>query len=95
MRFFFYYNKSCEAGSSLRTADAFPVVASLAPLFFGGREATTGNASAARRLGRAKLLCNVNMTNGLNNFLKIKMIIIEKYSCYTSSKVVVLAKIKY
>ena len=58
---------------SLRTADAFPVVASLPPkiaskqkvlrhgnrfaardsqtLFFGGREATTGNASAARRLG--------------------------------------------
>ena len=31
---------------SLRTADAFPVVA----LFFGGREATTGNASAVRRL---------------------------------------------
>ena len=52
----------------------------------------TGNASAVRRLGRAKLLCNVNMTNGLNNFLKIKMIIIEKYSCYTSSKVVVLEK---
>ena len=33
--------------NSLRTADAFPVVASL---FFGGREATTGNASAVRRL---------------------------------------------
>ena len=33
---------------SLRTADPFPVVASL--LFFGGREATTGNASAVRRL---------------------------------------------
>ena len=30
---------------SLRTADAFPVVAS-----FRGREATTGNASAVRRL---------------------------------------------
>ena len=30
--------------SSLRSADAFPVVA------FGGREATTGNASALRRL---------------------------------------------
>ena len=40
-------------GGSLRTADAFPVVASLPPknmLFFGGREATTGNASAVRRL---------------------------------------------
>ena len=39
---------------SLRIADAFPVVASLPPknrtLFFGGREATTGNASAVRRL---------------------------------------------
>ena len=35
---------------SLRTADAFPVVAvaSLPPLFFGGREATTGNASAVQ-----------------------------------------------
>ena len=40
------------------------------------------------------LLSNVNMTNGLRNFLKIKMIIIEKYSCYTSSKVVVLEKKK-
>ena len=39
-------------GFSLRSADAFPVVASLPPLFFGGREATTGNASALRRLGR-------------------------------------------
>ena len=38
-------------GFSLRSADAFPVVASLPPLFFGGREATTGNASALRRLG--------------------------------------------
>ena len=37
--------------SSLRTADAFPVVASsLSEKFFGGREATTGNASAGRRL---------------------------------------------
>ena len=35
---------SCILGS-LRSADAFPVVASL-----GGREATTGNASALRRL---------------------------------------------
>ena len=38
---------------SLRTADAFLVVASLPPLFFGGREATTGNAFAVRRLVRA------------------------------------------
>ena len=36
--------------SSLRTADAFPVVASLPPLLFGGREATARNASAVRRL---------------------------------------------
>ena len=38
--------------SSLRTADAFPVFASPSSLllFFGGREATTGNASAVRRL---------------------------------------------
>ena len=35
---------------SLRTADVFPVVASLPPIF-GGREATTGNASTVRRLG--------------------------------------------
>ena len=47
---------------SLRTADALPVVGSLPPknsvaifrkiatLFFGGRERTTGNASAIRRL---------------------------------------------
>ena len=44
------------AGTSLRTADAFPVVASLPPknslLFFGGREARTGNASAVQRLLR-------------------------------------------
>ena len=48
--------KLIEAGSmetySLRTADAFPVVASLPPknIFFGGRKATIGNASAVRRL---------------------------------------------
>lgn len=34
----------------LRTADAFPFVASLPPkLFFGAREATTGNTSSAVR----------------------------------------------
>ena len=37
----------CGRADSLRTADAFPVVASLR-----GREATTGNASAVRRLSR-------------------------------------------
>ena len=36
--------------ASLRTADAFPVVASLPTKNFGEREATTGNASAVRRL---------------------------------------------
>ena len=39
---------------SLRSADVFPVVASLPPkinqLIFGEREATTGNTSALRRL---------------------------------------------
>ena len=37
--------------TSLRTADSFPVVASLPR----GREATTGNASAVRRLRRNRL----------------------------------------
>ena len=41
------------ARPSLRTADAFPVIASLPPLFFGGREAMTGNASAVRGLDPA------------------------------------------
>ena len=50
---------------SLRTADAFPVVFFLPPknsvAIFGGREATTGNASAASGLvqtnnNRAKLV---------------------------------------
>ena len=37
--------------ASLRTADVFPVVAFLPPkLFFGGREATTGNTSAVSTL---------------------------------------------
>ena len=47
--------------TSLRTADAFPVVASLPPknLFFGGREATTGNASAVRRLLPHKNIVNL------------------------------------
>ena len=40
----------CVCAPSLRTADAFPVVTSLPPKNFGGREATTGNASAVRRL---------------------------------------------
>ena len=41
------------ARPSLRTADAFPVVASLPPKNSGAREATTGNASAVRRLDPA------------------------------------------
>ena len=44
---------------SLRSADVFPVVASLPPkinwLIFGGREATTGNTSALRRLRGRRL----------------------------------------
>ena len=42
-----FENMPCR---SLQTADAFPVVASLPSLFFGGREATTENASAVPRL---------------------------------------------
>ena len=38
-----------SVSASLRTADAFPVVTSLPPKT-GGREATTGNRSAVRRL---------------------------------------------
>ena len=44
-------NTKCSPNSrSPRTAEKFPVVASLPPKFFGGREATAGNASAVRRL---------------------------------------------
>ena len=43
------YADVIHAKGSLRTADVFPVVASLPPIF-GGREATTGNTSAVRRL---------------------------------------------
>ena len=42
-----FENMTCP---SLQTADAFPVVASLPSVFFGGRETTTGNASAVRKL---------------------------------------------
>ena len=42
-------NDNCHP--SLRTADTFPVIDSLPlEIFFGGREVTTGNASAVRRL---------------------------------------------
>jgi len=44
----------CTEKHSLRTADVFPVVASLPPKNNGGKEATTGNKSAVRRLARAK-----------------------------------------
>ena len=40
---------------SLRTADVFPVVASLPPKNNAGREAMTGNTSAVHRLGLACL----------------------------------------
>ena len=43
----FKYKFDCIWVPSLRTADVFPVVASL---FFGGREVTTGNSSVGRRL---------------------------------------------
>ena len=48
---FWMKTEFCEVMFSLRSADAFPVVASL---FFGGREATTGNASALRRLSHVR-----------------------------------------
>ena len=40
---------------NLRSTDTFPVVASLPPKNFGGREATTGNVSALRRLHQGLL----------------------------------------
>ena len=43
--------------ASLRSADVFPVVASLPPKNNGGREATTGNTSALRRLN-GSLFCH-------------------------------------
>ena len=50
-------NSLLLSGHSLRSADAFPVVASLPPK---NREATTGNASALRRLIRPGLAGKVN-----------------------------------
>ena len=50
--------------SSLRTADVFPVVASL-----GGRDATTGNTSAVRRLGVLGKSAFVHSTK-VNNYRK-------------------------
>ena len=47
----------------LRTADAFPFVASLPPkLFFGAREATTGNVSAVHRLGKPRKSWNLRIS---------------------------------
>ena len=47
---------------SLRSADVFPVVASITPkIVFGGREATTGNKSALRRLGGFPLSRNFSV----------------------------------
>ena len=62
-----------ETRLSPRTADAFPVVASLPPqtLFFGGREATTGNASAVRRLNEAKYELNWHENKYIIIFISI------------------------
>ena len=46
----------------LRTADAFPVIASLALEFFGGRETMIGNASAVCRLHKYKIQPNLKNT---------------------------------
>ena len=46
-------SSSLHVNSSLRTADLFPVVASPPP-----REATTGNASAVRRVRKQSLRLN-------------------------------------
>ena len=46
----------------LRTADAFPVIASLALELFGGREATIGNVSAVCRLHKYKIQPNLKNT---------------------------------
>ena len=51
---------------SLRTAYAFPVVVSLPlkiALFFRGREATTGNASAVRRLSDSRQTLQLDLGN--------------------------------
>ena len=58
---------ACLPLLSLRSADVFPVVASLPPkIFFGGREATTGNTSVLRRLASPRIfehLKNVIIAN--------------------------------
>ena len=61
---------------SLQTADAFPVVASPPSLFFGGREATTENASAVRRLALSWLQDD-NMI--VENLKKKKDTIFDKF----------------
>ena len=61
-------NNNCKdkVNSSLRTADAFTVVASLPPKnIFGGRGATTGNASAVRRLGQLEFFRKLRTTGFL------------------------------
>ena len=61
---------------SLRTVDVFTVVASLPSkdkiilkikLFFGGREATTGNKSAVRRLGCTRITTEIQFMCELAN----------------------------
>ena len=61
---------------NLQTADAFPVVASPPSLFFGGREATTENASAVRRLALSWLQDD-NMI--VENLKKKKDTIFDKF----------------
>ena len=48
---------------SLRSADVFPVVASLPPkTIFGGRDATTGNTSALLRLRKGRQARNFTIS---------------------------------
>jgi len=52
--------------SSLRTADAFPVVASLPPIFRKERSDERNDASAVRRLGHKHSYDELNSTKGRN-----------------------------
>ena len=61
--FFRFFN---DLRDSLRTADAFSVVASLPPK---GREATTGNASAVRGLFKRRTILFLRVV-GLCNYRK-------------------------
>ena len=84
--------------SSLRSADVFPVVASLPslpPLFFGGREATTGNTSVLRRLQTEVLMGfffevqNHSKISGVHGFLRVcsfGIMLIRNHSDQNASK---------